>query len=126
MADRNHHEEIVGGMAEQLKDILAGSEQAMYLYLDDTHKMCNQKFAKMLGFDSPEEWARVKDPLAESVAEKSQRAVVEAYQRAMDKSAASALKVTVKHRLGRTFEVDMIMVPVAYQGHKMALHFIQA
>jgi hypothetical protein len=126
MAERNHHEDIVEGMAEQLKDILAGSEQAMYLYLDDTHKMCNRKFAELLGYSSPEEWAKVKDPLAEGVAGKSQRAVVEAYQRAMDKSAASALKVTAKHRLGRTFEVDMIMVPVAYQGHKMALHFIQA
>ncbi len=50
-----HHEELVNGLYEQMKPILDKSEQPIFIYLDDNHKACNQKFASMLGFKSPQE-----------------------------------------------------------------------
>jgi len=43
-----HHEEVVKGLYEQMKPVFDSSEQPIFLYLDDNHKACNRKFAKML------------------------------------------------------------------------------
>ena len=125
MEVQEHHEDIIGGISNQLKEIMDKSDQAIYIYLDDAHKVCNQKHATMLGYSSPEEWARTTDLTSAGVAEKSQKAVVEAYQRTMDKMAGSSLKITLKQKSGKTINTNMIMVPIAYQGHKLAMHFIQ-
>ncbi len=125
MEAKDHHEDIIGGISAQLKDVLDGSEQAVYIYMDDNHNLCNRKFARMLGFGSPGEFAALKDPLAATVSEKSQKAVVDAYTTAVERKSATAMKATLKHRSGRTFEAELIMVPIAYQGHTLALHFLQ-
>lgn len=54
-SEQKHHEELANGFYNQLKQIFDSSEQAIYLYLDDNHKVCNKKFASLLGYNSPEE-----------------------------------------------------------------------
>jgi carbohydrate-binding DOMON domain-containing protein len=119
-----HHEELVKGLHDQLKQIFDSSKQAIYLYLDDTHKVCNKKFADMQGYNSPEEWAKVENPLEVGVDKTSQDAIVSAYQDAMEKLIASKIDVRLRKKAGGTFDASVIMVPVAYQGHMFALHFI--
>ncbi len=123
-SEQKHHEELVSGFYNQLKEIFDSSEQAIYLYLDDNHKVCNKKFAQMQGFSSPEEWAKVDNPLEVGVAKSSQDAVVSAYKNAMEKLIASKINVKLKRKNGDAFDASVIMVPVAYQGHLFALHFI--
>lgn len=48
ISQAKHHEELVSGLADQMKQILDSSEQSMYIYLDDVYKMCNSKFAELL------------------------------------------------------------------------------
>jgi len=119
-----HHEELVKGFHNQLKQIFDSSEQAIYLYLDDNHKVCNKKFAELQGFSSPEEWAKVENPLEVGVDKMSRDAVVSAYRNATEKLIGSKIDVKLKKKTGDTFEASIIMVPVAYQGHIFALHFI--
>jgi hypothetical protein len=123
-ADQRHHEELVKGFYDQLKQIFNSSEQAIYLYLDDYHKICNNKFATLLGYASPEEWAKVDDMLGKNVDKSSQQAVAATYRDTMEKLVASKIEVKMKTNSGRTRDVSVIMVPVAYQGHLFALHFI--
>ncbi len=123
-SEQKHHEELVSGFYNQLKEIFTSSEQAIYLYLDDNHKVCNERFAKMQGYSSPEEWAKIENPLEAGIAESSQAAVVSAYRNAMEKLIASKIEVTLKKKNGEKFEASIIMVPVAYQGHLFALHYI--
>ena len=52
MAHDAHHQHLVKELAEQLEPVLSNSPQAIYLYLDDEHKTCNQKFADLLGYNS--------------------------------------------------------------------------
>jgi hypothetical protein len=119
-----HHVELVRGMAEQLKPILDKSPQAIYLYLDDNHKTCNKNFASMLGYKSVKAWEDIDAPLAD-VVESSQAKVVAAYGQASEKMAAGSVKLTMKNvSTGELIKVNMIMVPVAYQGHVMVLHFL--
>ena len=123
-SEQKHHEELVRGFHSQLKQIFDASEQAIYLYLDDNHKVCNNKFASLLGYPSPEDWAKIKNPLDENVDKKSQDAVVLAYFNATEKMIGSAMDVKLKTTSGRVFDANVIVVPVAYQKHMFALYFI--
>jgi len=124
MGEQKHHEELVEGFHSQLKEIFDSSKQAIYLYLDDNHKICNKKFAEMLGFSSPEEWAKIENPLEVGVDKTSQAAMVSTYRDAMEKMIAAKIDVKLKKKNGSTFKASVIMVPVAFQGHMFALHFI--
>ena len=120
-----HHEELIDGIAEQMKQVLEKSEQAIYIYLDDNHKICNNKFAKLLGYESPNEWVAVQGALDPFVEKKSQETLASAYWRAIEKYAASSIKVTWKKKLGGIVESNVILVPMAYRGHLLAVHFVE-
>jgi len=118
-----HHEELIAGLLDQIRIIFESSEQPMYLYLDDTHKACNQKFASLLGYKTPEEWARVKEFTA-LVAEESAETLVTAYRSAMERKIGSTIGVMWKRKSGGTVDTSVILVPVAYSEHLFALHFV--
>jgi hypothetical protein len=67
------------GLYKQMKPVLDGSEQLMFLYLDDNHKACNDKLASMLGYKSPQEWAKKRGFLEVHVTEKSRETLSSAY-----------------------------------------------
>ena len=56
------HEDLFGELTTQLLPLLESSEQAIYIYFDDELKMCNEKFASLLGYTSAEEWAQMEGP----------------------------------------------------------------
>lgn len=119
----SHHEDLVGGLYSQMKTIFESSEQPMYLYLDDSHKKCNEKFASLLGYRTPEEWTNVTE-FGDFVAERSMEDLVTAYQDAMTKMKGSAIQVTWRTKSGGTVDTSVILVPVAYKEHLFALHFV--
>ncbi len=84
MDEQEHHAELIKGIAEQMKPVLEKSAQAIYIYLDDNHKVCNKKFATLLGYKSPDEWADQEAPLADVVQE-DQQGVIDAYMDASEK-----------------------------------------
>jgi len=123
-SEQKHHEALVNGFYSQLKQIFDSSEQAIYLYLDDNHKVCNKKFASLLGYSSPEEFAKIDNILEANVDKKSQPTLVSAYRAAMEKMVGSTISIKIKKNSGSTVDTTIIMVPVAYQGHLFALHFV--
>jgi len=118
------HEEVIHEIAEQFKMILESSDQAIYIYLDDIHKVSNAKYADLLGYSSPEEWQRVKNPVETTVAPQSQATLVAHYNQAMDKMSGSTFNVTWKKKNGGTVDTTVILVPIAFHDHLLALHFI--
>jgi hypothetical protein len=121
-----HHEELIQGISGQLKPIMDKSPQGIYVYLDDTHKACNKKFADLLGYKSAKEWAATDAPLAD-VVEADQPGVVAAYENASGKMIASSVDVRLKNiKTGKAVKTRMIMVPIAFEGHVFVLHFLDA
>lgn len=112
------------GLYDQMKMILDSSEQPMNIYLDDNHKACNSRFAALLGYKSPQEWAAIKGFIDPCVAEKSQKTVASAYWDAMEKMIGSTIQVTWKKKDGGTIDSTVIFVPMAYQEHLFAVHFV--
>jgi hypothetical protein len=94
--DQSRHEELIAGISKQMKSILDTSQQAVYIYLDDIHKVCNGKFASLLGYRSPEEWAKDENLMEATVERSSQETLVNAYNQAMEKFIPSNIKVTWK------------------------------
>lgn len=124
-AHGHSHGDLLGELTAQLQPLLESSEQAIYIYMDDENKVCNEKFATLLGYDSPEEWAQVVDPFPMVfVDESSQDALIEAFQKGMQSMVASTFKVRWKKKSGGTADTTVILVPISYEGHLFALHFV--
>lgn len=125
MDEHQHHEELIEGVYKQLQPVLDSSDQSIYVYLDDKHKCCNKKFAALLGYSSPDEWAKVTEPFPNVfVDESSQEALVSTYQKAMERNVGSKIEITWKRHDGGKVKTSVILVPIAYDGHFFALHFI--
>ena len=123
MDEQKHNEELVKGISEQMKPVLEKSGQAIYIYLDDNHKVCNKKFADLLGYKSPKEWADAEAPLSD-VVEEDQQGVIDAYMNASEKMVASAIELRFKNiRAGTIVKTRMIIAPVGHAGHVFTAHF---
>lgn len=125
MAHDAHHEHLIAELAEQLEPVLSNSSQAIYLYLDDEHKTCNQEMANMLGYKSVEEWVNNETPL-DDVLESDQNKVVDAYMSASRELKASTFNVTVVRKDDKQIDVEVIMVPISYKDEVFVLHFISS
>jgi hypothetical protein len=121
--EQQHHKELIKGIAEQMKPVLEKSQQAIDIYLDDNHKVCNKKYADMLGYKSPKEWADAEAPLSD-VVEEDQQSVIDAYTNASEKMVASSLEVRMKNiKTGKIVKTRMVIAPIGHAGHVFAAHF---
>jgi hypothetical protein len=119
-----HHEKLVKGLYDQMKPILDKSEQPIFIYLDDSHKVCNSKLASMLGIKSAQEWAEKSGFLEVYVAEKSRETLASAYWKAVENMSASTIQLTLIKKDGGTMDSTMILVPMLFEGHMFAVHFV--
>lgn len=117
------HEKLITGLSRQLKDVLHDSKQGIYLYLDDIHKMCNRRFAFMLGY-KPAEWAKIDDLIERSVQPSSRAKLINAYRKAVENMIGSKVPVTWKTKSGKAVKTDVILVPIEYKNQVFALHFV--
>lgn len=125
MSHHHDHETLLQSLADEYQDILDNSEQGIYIYLDDAHKVCNKKFATKLGYKSEEEWAKVTESFPEVfVAEESQEILIDAFQNAMEQMIGSTNKIVWKKKDGSKVHSTVILVPISYEGHMFALHFV--
>lgn len=123
MVDRLGHEKLVEELSEQLKPVFENSNQGIYLYLDDTHKTCNKKFAEMLGYKSVDEWVKNEYPIND-VLEEDQEKGIHAYMHASQKFLASTIDVVWTKKNGETIKTTVIFVPLTFKNEVFVLHFI--
>lgn len=118
------HEEILKWVRSEYKYILAGSHQAIYIYVCDEHKICNEKFSSLLGYSSPEEWANKEEMLSDAK-EEDQSVLVSAYKNALEKKIGSDITISWKNKEnGNLIKTKVILVPLSYKGRLFAMHFI--
>lgn len=123
MAHDEHHEHLVKEIAEQFEPVLSKSPQGVYIYLDDAHKICNKKFAEMLGYESVAEWVANEFPVGD-VSEEDQEKVINAYGEASRSLKASKLSVSIVRKDHKKIKVDIIMAPITYKEEVFVVHFI--
>lgn len=123
MVHDKHHEHLVKEIAEQFEPVFSKSPHGIYIYLDDVHKICNKKFAEMLGYGSVKEWVANKFPVGD-VLEEDQEKVISAYGEASRNLKASRVSVFVVRKDGRKIKVEIIMAPITYKGEVFVIHFV--
>lgn len=123
MAHDEHHEHLIKELAEQFEPVFSKSPQGIYIYLDDGHKICNKKFAEMLGYGSVKEWVANEYPVGD-VAEEDQAKTIEAYGEASRNLKASKISVSVVRKDNKKIKVDVIMFPITYKGEVFVIHFV--
>ncbi len=125
MSHNHSHHDLLGELVRELEPVLSSSGQGIYIYFDDEHKVCNEKFASLLGYSSANEWAKMQGSFPGLfVDEGSQDTLIGAYQNAMQDMNASTIPVSWKKKSGGTAKSTVILVPISYQGHLFALHFV--
>ena len=125
MKEHQSHGDLIKEAREHLKAIFEGSSQSIYLFLDDENKICNKRFASLLGYKSPEEWSSVKESFTQAfVDDKSRDKLVSTYQKATSDFVGSSFEVEWKKKTGGKVKTKVILVPFLFNGHLMALHFI--
>ncbi len=126
MAHNHDHAPILQAALRQYQGLFESSQQAMYIYVDDANKACNQNFADLLGYPSPAAWAAIKTPFPSTfVTGESREDVVGAFQDAMENGNGAVLPVVWKRKDGKPAESDVILVPVEIEGHRIAVHYIE-
>jgi hypothetical protein len=126
--DHHHghsHHDLLGDLTAELQPLLDESEQGIYIFLDEAHKVCNEKFATMLGYASAEEWAGTEGSFTDLFVEDgSQATLVGAFQKAMQSMSGSTIKVGWKKQGGGVVDTTVILVPISFRNHLFALHFV--
>lgn len=121
------HKAVLARVRKQLGEIFDESDQSIYIYLDEENKVCNDRFALLLGYGSAKEWASVKEDFAETfVSSKDRATLVAAYQNAIGNLVASTVSVKWRRKGKGEVPTTTILVPLVFEGHRMALHFITA
>ncbi len=122
--DTDSEEMLLSGLYNQMRKILDSTGQPVFIYLDDDHKVCNQRFADFLGYKSPQDWSRIPGFIEIFVDEPSRNAFMSAYWSAVNNMNASTIQVTWKRRDKTKVESTMILLPMAFEGHIISVNFI--
>ncbi len=121
------HEEWLADIAAALAPVFDNSREGVYVYLDDRHKICNERLAKLLGYGSAAEWAAAPDFLESFVATHTDRVrVSETYHRNVHRQlTAYRLRYDVKRKDGRRIRIEADTVPYAHDGQLFAYAFVR-
>lgn len=121
-----HHEGLVAHFKDELEPLFDKSEQPFYIYLDDHHKAGNLKMAKLLGYDSAEEWSNTNVNFVETfIAPESQDLVPQIFHGTIvSKLSAAFMNVTFKKKDGSFVKTRGVGVPIFHDKHFFTLIFI--
>jgi PAS domain S-box-containing protein len=120
------HDRATPELVAHLRPIFDASPDGVYVWLDEEHWICNQRFASMFGYDSPDELNDTPYLLHRLVHEEDREIVSWNY---WNRVQPLAFPVTFRFRgmrkdgSERLMETDMI--PLTYGGHTFAYHFVR-
>ena len=121
----DYNQLLLSGLYNQMRNILDSSGQPVFIYLDDNHKVCNQRFAEFLGYDSSQDWSKTPGFLEVFVDdEASKNAFMTAYWSAINNMNASSVQLTLRRKDNSKVKATMIILPMTYEGHILSVHFI--
>jgi PAS domain S-box-containing protein len=119
------HEQVLREMAEQFGPLFERSPVGVYLYVDDHHKICNERMARMHGM-TIEEWQNTPTFLNDFIVPEDRQMYASNYREHV-----AALKYPVTFRFrglrkdGSAFAAETDMIPLYWNGHPVAYHFVR-
>jgi PAS domain S-box-containing protein len=120
------HEVATKELAEHLQPLFDASPDGMYVWLDEEHWVCNQRFADLLGYDSPDELNDTPNFLQRMVhADDQQHFSWNYWNRVQALVFPTTFRFRGTRKDGSTFQAETDMIPLTYGGHTFAYHFVR-
>jgi PAS domain S-box-containing protein len=123
--ERVPHDEVIPQLAEHLRPIFESSPDGVYVWLDETHWTCNERFAALFGYGVDEVENRPHF-LQAFVHADDQEVFAWNYGNRID---ARAFPVTFRFRGvrkdGTEVQAETDMIPLTFGGHTVAYHFVR-
>jgi PAS domain S-box-containing protein len=121
----DQHEEIIREVAEQFAPILENSPDGVYLWLDEDHMVCNERFAQMFGATAAE-WNARPPYFEDIIVEDDMSMYAWNFQNRVARLLVpAAFRFRGKRKDGTTFDAETDMIPVTLKGHVLAYHFVR-
>jgi PAS domain S-box-containing protein len=119
------HDDVIPQLAEHLRPLFESSPDGIYVWLDETHWACNEKFAGMLGH-SVAELENSVWTLQRMVHEDDQEQFSWNYgNRVHTRAFPVTFRFRGLHRDGSTIPMETEMIPLTFGGHTIAYHFVR-
>lgn len=116
--------ELVNDLYEQYRQVMELSSDAMFIYLDDEHKVCNKNLADMWGY-TKEEWSKQAPYLRNFVAQQDQFTVAQHYVNSRSRFKSVRFQFLARRKDGSVFDVDKAMTPISYKGQFAILNLVR-
>jgi PAS domain S-box-containing protein len=120
------HDVATKELAEHLRPVFESSPDGVYVWLDEEHWICNERFAAMFGYDGPEELNDTPRLLQRIVHEDDQELLSWNYRNRVQPLAFPVtFRFTGVRKDGSTRPMETDMVPLTFGGHTFAYHFVR-
>jgi PAS domain S-box-containing protein len=120
------HEIATKELAEHLRPVFDASPDGVYVWLDEEHWICNERFASLFGYGSAAELNDTPHLLQRLVHEDDQGTMSWNY---WNRVQPLAFPVTFRFRGvrkdGSTCLAETDMIPLTFGGHAFAYHFVR-
>jgi len=125
MAQEHEHEKILKELGEQFKPLFDQCPEGVYLYIDEVHKICSERFAKMFGL-AVKEWEAMEGFVNKHAPEKDQQVWIGNYHEHIHQSLTPVrFRIEAIRKDRSTFRVEIDMIPFPWRGEMLALHFVR-
>lgn len=112
-------------LATQLGPVFESVPGGVYLYLDPTHKVCNQQMADLLG-TTVEEWRALENFRDTFVEVGDRQSYCDTYERVVHGlDWPDSYRFRAVRRDGTAFDAEATIVPLTFGGRKLAYHFVR-
>ena len=119
------HEGVMREITEQFQPVLDNSPDGVYLWLDETHMIANEHFARMVGY-TVDEIRRRPPTIQDFVVDEDQILFAWNYQnRIAPLVGPVSFRFRGKRRDGTTFLAETDMIPLSWRGHAVVYHFVR-
>jgi PAS domain-containing protein len=120
------HDQVTLVLAEHLAPIFESSPDGVYIWLDEEHWICNERFAALFGYDSSAELNDTPYLLQRIVHEDDQQLVSWNYwNRVQPLAFPTTFRFTGVKKDSSTCQVETDMIPLPFGGHTFAYHFVR-
>ena len=121
------HERATTELAAHLAAVFESSPDGVYIWLDEEHWICNERFASMFGYGSAAELNNTPRLLQRLVHDDDQELFSWNYwNRVQSLAFPVTFRFRGKREDGSACQVETDMIPLSFGGHTFAYHFVRS
>jgi PAS domain S-box-containing protein len=125
MSDEHEHVTILKELSEQFQPLFQESPDGIYIYIDEVHKICSERFARMFGL-TVADWQAMEGFVNKHAAQADQELIINNYnQHIHQKLTPVRFHFKALRKDGSAFQAEVDMIPFPWRGEMLALHFVR-